>query len=127
MLLLLLLLLRPKLTYTLQKKVRVQVKSRSSLEVRSGWMSVYEDQAPALVRIVIDEVWSAVFPICTLLEIHRLLIRTRSTTARDNSLAPLDVQVVELERVLIPLPFEENRPPRVSSASFSSHQDGREL
>ena len=39
-LLLLLLLLRPKLTYTLQKKERIQMKSRSSLEVRNGWMSI---------------------------------------------------------------------------------------
>src|SRR6267154_3920525 len=38
-------LLRLKLTCTLQKE-RVQVESRSSLEVRSGWMSMYEDQAP---------------------------------------------------------------------------------
>src|SRR5882757_8611845 len=38
-------LLRLKLTCTVQKE-RVQVESRSSLEVRSGWMSMYEDQAP---------------------------------------------------------------------------------
>ena len=40
-LLLLLLLLRPELTYTLQRKERIQVKSRSSLEVWNGWMSTY--------------------------------------------------------------------------------------
>src|SRR5258706_1380540 len=40
---LLLLLLRHKLTYTLQNKESIQVKSRSSLEVRNGWMSMYED------------------------------------------------------------------------------------
>ncbi len=45
-LLLLLLVLRPKLTYTLQNKESIQVKSRSSLEVRNGWMSMYDDQAP---------------------------------------------------------------------------------
>ena len=39
-LLLLLLLLRPKLTYTLQKNERVQVKCRSSLEILTGWMSM---------------------------------------------------------------------------------------
>src|SRR5882757_2700026 len=69
-LLLLLLLLRLTLTCTLQKKERVQVESRSSLEVRSGWMRMCEDQAPALVRIVVEEVWSAIFPILTLLEIY---------------------------------------------------------
>ena len=52
--LLLLLLLRSKLTYTRQTKQRIQVKSRSSLEVRHGWMSMYEDQAPVLVCIVIE-------------------------------------------------------------------------
>src|SRR5258706_4695953 len=57
----LLLLLRPKLTYTLQKKERIQVKSRSSLEVRNGWMSIYEDQAPTLDRIDIREAWPAMF------------------------------------------------------------------
>jgi hypothetical protein len=69
-LLLLLLLLRPKLTYTLQTKKRIQTKSRSSLEVRNGWTSMYEDQAPAPVPIVIEEAWSAIFPILTLLESH---------------------------------------------------------
>ena len=36
-------LLRLKLTCTVQKKERVQVESRSSLEVRSGWMGMYGD------------------------------------------------------------------------------------
>ena len=73
MLLVLLLLPGTKLTYTLQKKERVQVKSRSSLEVRSGWMSMYEDdQAPVLVRIVIEEAGSAIFPIPTVLGSHHL-------------------------------------------------------
>ena len=69
-LLLLLPLLRPKLTYTLQKKERIQMKSRSSLEVRNGWMSMYEVKTPALVRIVIEDVRSAIFPILIGRESH---------------------------------------------------------
>src|SRR5258706_12077592 len=61
-----------QLTCTLQTKKRIQVKSRSYLEVRDGWMSIYEDQDPALVRIVIKEAWSAILPILTSLEIHHL-------------------------------------------------------
>jgi len=37
-----------------------------------GWMSIYEDQDPALVRIVIKEAWSAILPILTSLESHHL-------------------------------------------------------
>src|SRR5258706_4441051 len=72
-LVLLVLLLRPKLTFTLQKKERVHVKGQSSLEVRSGWTRMYEDRAPALARIVIEEAGSAIFPILTMLESHHLL------------------------------------------------------
>src|SRR5258706_1781031 len=32
--------------------------------------SMYEDRAPALIGIVIEAAWSAIFPILTLLEIH---------------------------------------------------------
>ena len=71
-LLLPLLLLRPKLTCTLQKKERVQAKCRSSLEVWSGWLSMYEDQTPALVRIVIEEAWSTIFSILTVLKSQHL-------------------------------------------------------
>ena len=71
-LLLPLLLLRPKLTCTLQKKERVQAKCRSSLEVWSGWLSMYEDQTPALVRIVIEEARSTIFSILTVLKSQHL-------------------------------------------------------
>ena len=36
------------------------MKSRSSLEVRNGWMSMYEDQALALARMAIEEARSEV-------------------------------------------------------------------
>ena len=59
-------------------------------------MSMYEDQAPALVRIVVEEVWSAIFPILTLLEIHHrfgyvhLRWITHPYHGESHLLAPLD-------------------------------------
>ena len=66
---------------------------------------------PVLVRIVIEEAGSAIFPIPTVLGSHHLFgyVHLRiPTTARVSSLAPLDVRAVELEPFLIPLPLEEN-------------------
>ena len=45
--------------------------------------------------------------------------------ARDSSLAPVDVQVIELKPVLVPLPLVENQLPQLSLTSFSSHHGGR--
>ncbi len=75
-----------------------------------------------------EEALSAIFPILALLEIHHLFgyVHLRiPTTARVSSLASLDIREVEPELVMIPLPLEENRLPRVSLASFNSHRDGR--
>ena len=52
-------------------KTRVQGESRSSAEACNRWMSLYKDQAPTVVHIVM-EAWSAIFAILILLEGHHL-------------------------------------------------------
>ena len=96
------------------------MKSRSSVETWNGWMSICEDQPPALVRIVIKEAWSAILPILILLEGHHLFgyVHLRWITH------PYHVQRQQSrysrrssDRVRTssdPLPLEENRLPQVS-------------